>query len=362
MTCVRFGHRRARPLLPDREKHGALRGSMTVSPSTPSTAARHAGHAAALAFGLASPTGTHADEEAARRHRRAHLAPDRAAEATAAKCGCAPRWPKSRQRRPGRWGAHRGGRDPDRPGRRLRGRARLDAQRLIDPRGARRHPRAVSRIDHRGSYLQMHFALDRLPSSPHRMRRSTTQHAGVYRPLHHTGGGQRQWEDAAAGSCPPTRGRLAVPSQNDPDWRPRESTPRRRSRCGSRSRARWTTASEGRNGSAVIDKSPARAEFRAPHHPAHDVHAQAHGRDVRRPGRQLLPRAAPSGPDRPQPARDRKACRAADPGRRAYLAQRRMPRRARDHVHPGLQRGAGGRCRPEGVGMLVARGAMLPRG
>ena len=111
--------------LPDREKHGALRGSMTVlavntlyrGPATP-------GSAAALAFGLGVPDG---DTMQMKKLRggigalTAHLADvlERRRRGAAAHQGGR----NPRGRRQGGRGAHRGGGDPDRADRRLRDRA-----------------------------------------------------------------------------------------------------------------------------------------------------------------------------------------------------------------------------------------------
>lgn len=82
--------------------------------------------------------------------------------------------------------------------------------------------RRYSRIDHRGSYLQMHFALDRAPTfaAPYEMLDDPGMQAsiGLFCTPEEV---QQQWEDCRRGIVPadPTVV-LQIPSQNDPDLAP----------------------------------------------------------------------------------------------------------------------------------------------
>lgn len=212
--------------LPDREKHGAIRGSMTVlavntlyrGPATP-------GSAAALAFGLGVPDGDTIQMKKLRggigaltAHLRALLESrggevrlrSRVAEILVAD------------------GRVRGVRTetgdsytapivvsgiaPD-----------VTLNELIDPAVLPADLRQrYARIDHRGSYLQMHFALDEAPvfAAPYEALSEPAMQAsiGLFCTPEDV---QRQWEDCRRGIVPadPTVV-LQIPSQNDPDLAP----------------------------------------------------------------------------------------------------------------------------------------------
>ena len=336
---------------PDREKHGAIRGSMTVlavntlyrGPATP-------GSAAALAFGLGVPDG---DTMQMKKLRGGIGA------LTAHLCRTA------RKRRRRSSAAYQGDRDPRRRRPRSTG-VRTEAgetltapivvsgiapdvtlNELIDPAALPADIRErYSRIDHRGSYLQMHFALDEAPqfTAPYEALNDPAMQAsiGIFCTPEEV---QQQWEDCRRGIVPadPTVV-LQIPSLHDPDLAPE-------GKHAASAFALWFPieggadygAGQGRNGSAGDRQDhPAGTEFRTQHHPAHHLHAQAHGCDVRRAGRRLLPRAAAPGPDRSEPAGPERLYRAADSGRGAIPGQRGMPRRPGNHLHPRLQRGAVG--------------------
>ena len=139
-------------------------------------------------------------------------------------------------------GSPRGRLDDHRADRRLRRRARPHGQ-----RHARRRTRCpptirerFSRVDHRGSYLQMHFALDGIPefAAPYEVLNDPAMQSniGIFSTPEEL---QQQWEDCRRGIVPADPAiALQIPSVNDPAWRRRVSTPPRRSRCGSRSRRR----------------------------------------------------------------------------------------------------------------------------
>ena len=344
--------------LPDREKHGALRGSMTVlavntlyrGPATP-------GSAAALAFGLGVPDGdtmqmkklrggigaltshlcelleSHGGEVRLRTKVTEILVADGRVSGVRTEAGDTLTAPIVVS-----------GIAPD-----------VTLNELIDPAALPADIRQrYARIDHRGSYLQMHFALDEAPAfaAPYEALNDPAMQAsiGLFCTPEEV---QQQWEDCRRGIVPadPTVV-LQIPSQNDPDLAPD-------GKHAASAFALWfpieggagLRAGEGRNGPAGDRQDHATgAELRTQHHPAHHLHAQAHGCDVRSPGRRLLPRTVEPGPDRSQPARPERISRPADPDRRAVPGQRGLPRRARDHVHSRLQRRATG-----------ARGALIRR-
>jgi phytoene dehydrogenase-like protein len=212
--------------LPDREKHGALRGSMTVlavntlyrGPATP-------GSAAALAFGLGVPDG---DTMQMKKLRggigalTAHLA-----ELLESLGG------EVRLRSKVTEILVDGGRVT---GVRTEAGEALAApivvsnlapdvtlNDLIDPAALPADIRErYARIDHRGSYLQMHFALDEAPrfAAPYEVLNEPAMQAsiGIFSTPEEV---QQQWEDCKRGIVPadPTVV-LQIPSQNDPDLAP----------------------------------------------------------------------------------------------------------------------------------------------
>lgn len=210
--------------LPDCEKFGAIRGSMTVlavntlyrGPSTP-------GSAAALAFGLGVPEGDSMQMKKLRggigaltEHLRRVFESRRSPVAYQGD-----RHPG--RRRSGDRGAHRVGRDVRRPDRRFGHRAGRHRQR--DDRSGRAAAdirERYARIDHRGSYLQMHFALDEAPefAPPYQVLNDPAMQAsiGLFCTPEEV---QQQWEDARRGIVPadPTVV-LQIPSQNDPALAP----------------------------------------------------------------------------------------------------------------------------------------------
>jgi phytoene dehydrogenase-like protein len=212
--------------LPDREKHGALRGSMTVlavntlyrGPATP-------GSAAALAFGLGVPDGDTMQMQKLRGGigaLTAHLC--RQLESLGGEVRL--------RTRVGEIVVAEG---------RVRG-VRTEAGdmlsapivvsgvapdvtlgQLVDPAALSTDIRQrYARIDHRGSYLQMHFALDEAPkfTAPYEALDDPAMQAsiGLFCTPEEV---QQQWEQARRGIVPadPTVV-LQIPSQNDPDLAP----------------------------------------------------------------------------------------------------------------------------------------------
>ncbi|ORV86796.1 dehydrogenase [Mycobacterium interjectum] len=216
--------------LPDREKHGALRGSMTVlavntlyrGPATP-------GSAAALAFGLGVPDG---DTMQMKKLRggigalTAHLA--RLLESLGGEVRLRTKVTDILVDN-----AQSGGRVT---GVRTEAGETLAApivvsnlapdttlNDLIDPAALPADIRErYAGIDHRGSYLQMHFALHEAPkfAAPYEVLNEPAMQAsiGLFCTPEEV---QQQWEDAKRGIVPadPTLV-LQIPSQNDPDLAP----------------------------------------------------------------------------------------------------------------------------------------------
>jgi phytoene dehydrogenase-like protein len=94
---------------------------------------------------------------------------------------------------------------------------------LIDPAALPADIRQrYARVDHRGSYLQMHFALDEAPAfaAPYQTLNDAAMQAsiGLFCTPEEV---QQQWEDCRRGVVPadPTLV-LQIPSQNDPDLAP----------------------------------------------------------------------------------------------------------------------------------------------
>ncbi|WP_406813608.1 phytoene desaturase family protein [Mycobacterium sp. M23085] len=212
--------------LPDREKFGAIRGSMTVlavntlyrGPSTP-------GSAAALAFGLGVPDGdtmqmkklrggigaltTHLRQVLERQGGEVRLrtrvtgiaVADGRVTGVRTEAGETLNAPIVIS-----------GVAPD-----------VTLNEMIDPAALPADIRErYARIDHRGSYLQMHFALDEAPefAAPYQVLNDPAMQAsiGLFCTPEEV---QQQWEDARRGIVPadPTVV-LQIPSQNDPDLAP----------------------------------------------------------------------------------------------------------------------------------------------
>lgn len=212
--------------LPDREKHGALRGMLSLlavnttyrGPATPGTAA-------ALAYGFAVP-----DENALLVKKlkggigalTAHLCDEFAS------CGGELRLRSAVQEIPVSDGRVSGvrledgtvitapvvisGVAPD-----------LTVNKLVVPSAVPDDIRErFSRIDHRGSYLQMHFALDGIPefAAPYEILNDPAMQSniGIFSTPEEL---QQQWEDCRHGIVPKDPSiALQIPSVNDPDLAP----------------------------------------------------------------------------------------------------------------------------------------------
>lgn len=215
---------------PDREKHGAIRGSMTMlavntlyrGPSTP-------GSAAALAFGLGLPEGDFVQMKKLRGGigaLTAHLAQALANDGGEVRL-------RSKVTEIVVDNAHSVGRVI---GVRTEAGDTLTApivvsaiapdvtlNELIDPAALPSDIRdRYARIDHRGSYLQMHFALDEAPrfAAPYEALNDPTMQAsiGIFSTPEEV---QQQWEDARRGIVPADPSVvLQVPSVHDPDLAP----------------------------------------------------------------------------------------------------------------------------------------------
>ena len=193
--------------LPDREKHGALRGMLALlavnttyrGPAVPGTAA-------ALAYGFAVPdentvlvkklrggigaltSHLHETSDAGGGEVRLRSKVDEILVA----------------RRPRHRGAPRGRLDTHRADRNLRRRTRSHRQRDDRLRRVAAEVRErFARVDHRGSYLQMHFALDGIPefAAPYEVLNDPAMQSniGIFSTPEEL---QQQWEDSRRGIVP----------------------------------------------------------------------------------------------------------------------------------------------------------------
>jgi phytoene dehydrogenase-like protein len=212
--------------LPDREKHGALRGSMTVlavntlyrGPATP-------GSAAALAFGLGVPDGDIMQMKKLRGGIGAlteHLV-----EVLEREGGEVRLRTKVTEVlvNDGKVGGVRteAGQTVTAPIVVSAVAPDLTVNELVDSAALPADIRErYARIDHRGSYIQMHFALDEAPefAAPYEALNEPSMQAsiGIFSTPEEV---QQQWEDCRRGIVPadPTVV-FQVPSQNDPDLAP----------------------------------------------------------------------------------------------------------------------------------------------
>ena len=212
--------------LPDREKHGALRGSMTVlavntlyrGPATP-------GSAAALAFGLGVPDG----DTMQMKKLRGGIGALTAYLADSLVSGGGEVRLRTKVTEIVVSDAHVTGVRTE-AGETLTAPIVVSAiapdltlNDLIDPAALPADIRErYARIDHRGSYIQMHFALDEAPvfAAPYEALNDPSMQAsiGIFSTPEEV---QQQWEDCRRGIVPadPTVV-FQIPSQNDPDLAP----------------------------------------------------------------------------------------------------------------------------------------------
>lgn len=322
--------------LPDREKHGALRGMLAFlavnttyrGPATP-------GSAAALAFGLAVP-----DENATliKKFRGGMGAVTEHLLQMSTAAGGQLRLRSKVDEILVSDGRVCGVRldDGERCGGRLRCRTGSHRQRPGRPRrDAGRHPGTV--LAHRSS--------GKLPADALRAGRT----ADVRRALR---GAQRSrlpvghWDIQHARRVAAAVGGFGA---RDRSRRPRDRTADtvgERSRPGAARQARGLgvlavvpdraerielRGHEGRDGSAGDrEDHPAGPGLREPDHAPHHIHPQTHGHDVRCPGWRLLPRPDSSRADGPQPSRGERVCGPTDSLDGLYLAS------AGCHGGPGI--------------------------
>ena len=230
-----------------------------------------------------------------------------------------------------------------------------------------------SRSDHRGSYLQMHFALDGIPefTEPYEVLNDPEMQSniGIFSTPEEL---QQQWEDCRRGIVPADPSiALQIPSVNDPDLAPPGKHaasafslwfPPRTPGAQTEGEPVQLRRYEGRDGPASDRQDhQTGAELRGHHRQAHDLYAQAHGHDVRRSRRRLLPRPDPSRPDRTQPSWPERLYRPADPDRRPLPRQCGLPWRTRHHLRSRLQRREAGARRALSAGCFAARAAGIHR-
>ncbi len=215
--------------LPDTEKHGALRGMLVAAGrATPPTAdPRPPARAAALAYRVRRARRERAaGQEAARRYRRADHASARDVHVRGRRRTAAAH-PRSRRSTvaDGRVTGVRledgttisapiviSGIAPD-----------LTVTGLVDAAAVPADIRErFSRVDHRGSYLQMHFALDGIPdfAAPYELLNDPAMQSniGIFSTPEEL---QQQWEDCRRGIVPADPAiALQMPSVNDPGLAP----------------------------------------------------------------------------------------------------------------------------------------------
>ena len=209
----------------------------------------------------------------------------------------------------------------------------LTVNKLIDPDAVPADVRErFARIDHRGSYLQMHFALEE-PGVRGTLRGAQRSGDAVIIGLFCTPEElQRQWEECRQGIVPADPAiALQIPSVNDPGlappgkhaasafalWFPIEE--RRRLR-----------ASEGRDGTAVIDKITRLAPNFEKSLILHTTFTPKHMGTMFGARRRLLPWAISPRSDGSQLAGADRLCRPGDTDRRVYLGS------AGCHGGPGI--------------------------
>jgi phytoene dehydrogenase-like protein len=208
-----------------------------------------------------------------------------------------------------------------------------------------------SHIDHRGSYLQMHFALEETPAfvAPYEALNDPGMQAsiGIFCTPEEV---QHQWEDCRRGIVPadPTVV-LQIPSLHDPDLAPD-------GKHAASAFALWFPIEGGgaygqlkiEMGQRVIDKITRLAPNFAESIIRHTTFTPRHmGTMFGAPGGDYchgLLHADQIGPNRPGP---KGFVGQPITAQRTLFGQCRMPRRTWYHVHPRLQRGpsSAGRCR-----------------
>ena len=351
--------------LPDREKHGALRGSMTVlavntlyrGPATP-------GSAAALAFGLGVPDGdtmqmkklrggigaltshlgelleSHGGEVRLRTKVTEILVADGRVSGVRTEGGETLTAPIIVS-----------GIAPD-----------VTLNELIDPALLPGDIRErYARTDHRGSYLQMHFALEEAPefAAPYEALNDPAMQAsiGLFCTPEEV---QQQWEDCRRGIVPadPTVV-LQIPTQNDPDLAPA-------GKHAASAFALWFPIEGGADygdakvemGQRVIDKITRLAPNFERSIIRHTTFTPKHmGVMFGAPGGDYchgLLNPDQIGPNRPGP---KGFSRPADSDRGAVPGQCGLPWRTGHHVHSRLQRGPTGARRAHGLTIRAARPA-----
>ena len=225
--AVRVGHRCARPLPAGQgEARRAARHAVAAGGQHHLPRARDARHRRGAGVRVRRPRRERAaDQEAARRHRRAHVAPARRVHVERRRAAAAQQGRRDPgRRRPGHRGPPRGRRDDHRADRRLRRRTRPHGQRPGRPRrGARRHPRAV--LPHRpprqlpadALRARRHTGVRGALRVAQRSRRCSRTSASSARRRNCSSSGRT----AGAASCPPIPPiALQIPSVNDPGLAP----------------------------------------------------------------------------------------------------------------------------------------------
>ncbi len=229
-----------------------------------------------------------------------------------------------------------------------------------------------ARVDHRGSYLQMHFALDGMPTfaAPYETLNDPPEMQSAIGLFSTPEELQRQWEDSRRGIVPPPDPAVAMqfPSVHDSGLAPPEG------KHAMSAFSMWFPLDyehasygdlKGGDGSASHrEDHPRRTRLRVQDHPPHHLHTTPHGGDhVRCTGwgdycHGLIHPEQMGGPNRPGP---RGFVDLPIPVEGGCTSQRRLPRRSRNHLHPPRiqRRRAGTRRRQLVVGGSRRSGATL---
>ena len=200
-----------------------------------------------------------------------------------------------------------------------------------------------SRSDHRGSYLQMHFALDGIPefAAPYEVLNDPEMQSniGIFSTPEEL---QQQWEDCRRGIVPADPSiALQIPSVNDPGLAPQ-------GKHAASAFSLWFPVEETQSsygemkvemGQRVIDKITRLAPNFEDLIIRHTTFTPKHmGTMFGAPGGDYCHGLIHPDQIGHQPAGAERLCRPTDPDRRPLSRQCRLPRRTRYHLHPRLQR------------------------
>ena len=220
----------------------------------------------------------------------------------------------------------------------------LTVTKLIDPNVVPSEVRdRFARVDHRGSYLQMHFALDGMPTfaEPYEMLNDPEMQSaiGLFSTPEEL---QQQWEDSRRGIVPADPAiAMQFPSVHDP--RPGPEGKHAMSAFSMWFPINYEHASYGdlkvEMGRRVIEKITRVAPDFESKIIRHTTFTPRHmGTMFGAPGGDYCHGLIHPEQMGPEPSRANGFHRPADSDRRPVPGQRRLPRRAGHHLHPRIQR------------------------